>query len=178
MKLIHPLYNHKGFQKLFVLHLSSFLFLIVCNATLAQAQNFELQEHKLVLPEPISFKTGTAELRPESESALQHIKAYLIAKTYISLLRIEGHTDSGQDAQKLSEQRAMAVVRWLVAQGVDCKRLIPVGFGSSKPTAPTNTPEGKARNTRIEVVNAALRSKAIGGMPVDGGGLVAGDPCQ
>ncbi|MBL7754292.1 MAG: OmpA family protein [Chitinophagaceae bacterium] len=180
MKWIHPSYLAKAFDKLPLLFVSSLLILFVSLPTLAQAQTFELQDHRLVLPTPIHFKTGTAELSPESESALQHIKAYLEAKTAISLLRIEGHNDEStpaMDAQKLSEQRAMAVVRWLVAQGVDCKRLIPVGFGSGKPTAPNNTPEGKARNRRIEVVNAALRSRAIGGMPVDGGGLVAGDPC-
>lgn len=172
---------NRAFYKLLALHLSALLILIVCDSTLAQAQNFELQEHRLVLPAPIIFKSGTAELSPESESALQHIKAYLDAKTYISLLRIEGHTDNstpGQDGQKLSEQRALAVVRWLIAQGIDCRRLIAVGFGSSKPIALNNTPEGKAQNRRIEVVNAALRSKAIGGMPVDGGGQIAGDPCQ
>jgi len=53
-----------------------------------------------------------------------------------------------------------------------------VGFGANKPVAANDTAEGRARNTRVEVAMAQLRGRAIGGMPVDGGGLVAGDPCK
>lgn len=62
--------------------------------------------------------------------------------------------------------------------GADCKRLIAVGFGSTKPVADNNTAEGKAANRRVSFINAALRSRPIGGMPVDGGGKVAGDICN
>ena len=106
---------------------------------------------------------------------------YLADKTYISTLRIEGHTDDRGDAganQALSEKRALAVAKALVAKGVDCKRLLPVGFGANKPIRPNDTPEGRAQNRRMDFVNAALRGRAIGGMPVDGGGVVAGDPCR
>ena len=64
------------------------------------------------------------------------------------------------------------------AKGIDCKRLIPVGFGETKPVAPNDTPDNKAQNRRTAFVNAALKGKPIGGMPVDGGGKVAGDPCK
>ena len=77
----------------------------------------------------------------------------------------------------LSEKRALAVCATLVKLGVDCKRLIAVGFGSSKPVADNVTAEGKATNRRLIFVNAALRNHAIGGMPVDGGGKVAGEIC-
>ena len=66
----------------------------------------------------------------------------------------------------------------MVAVGIKCDRLIPVGFGSAKPIVPNDTPDHKAQNRRIAFVNAALRGRAIGGMPVDGGGKVAGDPCR
>ena len=70
---------------------------------------------------------------------------------------------------------AMAVAKALVAKGVDCKRLFVVGFGNSKPvTTPSSSPE----NTRIEFVNAAMRGKPIGGLPIDGGGCGAGNPCK
>jgi OOP family OmpA-OmpF porin len=65
-----------------------------------------------------------------------------------------------------------------VGHGVACSRLLPVGFGSNKPVAPNDTPDNKAKNRRISAVNAALKGRAIGGMPVDGGGHVAGDPCK
>ena len=140
---------------------------------------FQLAGNTLVLPGPVAFETGTGVLLPDSEPALWTAVDYLTAKSYITLLRVEGHVGSGlgDGAQALSEERALAVARWLVANGVDCMRLIPVGFGDSKPIA-EDTPEGRAQNTRIELVNAMLRERAIGGMPTDGGGRVAGDPCR
>ena len=147
----------------------------------AAPRAFTLVHGALELPGPVVFETGSDKLLPASDEALQHVKDYLVAKPYISLLRIEGHLDSGGDAaqgQSLSEKRALAVARWLVAAGVSCTRLIPVGFGGQKPIVPGDTPENQALNRRVVFVNAALRGRAIGGMPVDGGGKVAGDPCR
>jgi len=145
------------------------------------APGYELDGHRLVVNRPILFKTGAAELLPESDDALAVVQGYLAAKDYITLLRVENHSDAlGDDAanQAMSEQRALAVAKALVARGVDCKRLLPVGFGETKPVAPNDTAEGRAQNRRTTFVNAALRGRAIGGMPVDGGGRVAGDPCR
>lgn len=144
----------------------------------APRPNFPLEGNRLVLPAPITFKTGSAELTDESAKTVQYIAAYLADKTYISLLRIEGHSDNVGDTQRLTEQRALAVAKALVAKGVACARLLPVGFGASKPVADNASPEGRAKNRRIEAVNAALRGRAIGGLPTDGGGQVAGDPCK
>lgn len=139
--------------------------------------NYQIENNRLVLPTPITFETGTTTLSGSSRHGLRHIANYLGDKSYISLLRIEGHVAPGPDAQALSEKRAMAIARALVDTGVDCKRLLPVGFGDNKPVAANDTPEGRAQNTRIEAVNAALKDRLIGGMPADGGGRVAGDPC-
>jgi OmpA family len=70
-------------------------------------------------------------------------------------LRIDGHTDDvGQPAanQALSEKRAAAVKAWLVARGVDAKRLEAKGFGQTKPAAANDTPEGRQNNRRVELV--------------------------
>ena len=109
------------------------------------------------------------------------VKDFLIQKDYITTLRVEGHSDnSGAEAtnQALTEKRAFAICKWLIENGIDCKRLIAVGFGSTKPIASNDTPADKAQNRRIEFVPAAMRGKAIGGMPLDGGGVVAGDLCN
>lgn len=136
---------------------------------------YELEGNRLKLPAPVDFAAGQDS--PRSEVALEHIRGYLAAKDSITLMRIEGHV-SGPDAQALSERRALSVAKWLVTHGVDCTRLVPVGFGDTKPIADGSTPEGRAQNTRVEAVNAALRGRLIGGMPGDGGGKVAGDPCR
>jgi OOP family OmpA-OmpF porin len=138
--------------------------------------SYKVENGELVLPSSITFKPGTDTLTEESTPALEHLRAYLEDKSYLTLVRIEGHAAEAS-SQALSEKRALAVTRWLVEKGVDCKRLMPVGFGNTKPVADPGTAEGKAKNQRITVANAALRGRPIGGMPVDGGGKVAGDPC-
>jgi OOP family OmpA-OmpF porin len=142
---------------------------------------YNMEGGQLKLPGPVVFETGKTTLKPESDEVLTIVKSYLTDKPDVTLLRIEGHTDSDgkdDDNQRLSEGRALAVAQWLVGKGIDCKRLIPVGFGETKPVAPNDTPENKAQNRRTAFVNAAIRGKPIGGMPVDGGGKVAGDPCK
>ena len=138
----------------------------------ASAQGYRIEDGEVKVDGVILFETGSARLKAESDEALGNIKKYLDEKSYISLLRIEGHVDGSSGDQDLSEARANAVARWLVGAGVDCKRVIPVGFGAGKPVS-----ELRSANTRVSFVNAALRGRAIGGMPVDGGGKVAGDPC-
>jgi OOP family OmpA-OmpF porin len=139
--------------------------------------HFELADGKLVLPGPIVFRTEGDEIElvaGESEAALWYIHDYLVAKDAITLLRLEGHGDEpGERELILSGTRALAVGKWLEARGIDCHRLLAVAFGDSKPVADPSTPEGRARNRRIEAVNAELRGKAIGGMPSDGGGVAA-----
>lgn len=138
-----------------------------------------VDNHRLILKAQLRFEADSDTLTSDSRVALRHIANYLEDKSYISTLRIEGHVATGDAAaaQALSEKRALAVARRLVDLGVECKRLLPVGFGATKPVAAPDTAEGRAANTRIEAVNAALRDRPIGGMPLDGGGKVAGDAC-
>ena len=147
----------------------------------APKPKFELDGNKLTLPSHVIFKTASDEIDESSKPALEHVVAYLKDKTYITTLRIESHTDTDlapDAALELTLKRSMAVAKWLVKNGVDCKRLLPVGFGQDKPVASNKTAEGKAENRRTEFHNAALKGIMIGGMPADGGGVVAGDPCK
>lgn len=145
------------------------------------AQGYKPEGKEVKISKQVSFEPGSDKLKPESNAALQIIKQYLTDKSYITLLRVEGHMDNNNDAdynQKLSEKRALTVCKKLIAMGVDCKRLIAVGFGDTKPVADNSTPAGKAENRRISFVNVALRGKVIGGLPIDGGGQVAGEVCN
>lgn len=99
----------------------------------------------------ILFASGSATIRPESTPTLDAVLELLEDHDDVSFL-IEGHTDSqGDDAsnQILSEQRADAVKRYLVAKGVGEGRLDVVGLGESQPTADNATPEGMASNRRV-----------------------------
>ena len=161
-------------KKIFILLLFTTL------SGLVKAQSYKIEDGALILNNPILFETGSDKLKPESDKAIEEIKAFLVEKTYITLMRIEGHCASDVETanQTLSEKRAMAVCKALVAKGIECSRLIAVGFGSMKPVMDNSTPEGKAKNSRIVVKMAAMKGRPIGGMPVDGGGKVAGDVCK
>jgi OOP family OmpA-OmpF porin len=69
-------------------------------------------------------------------------------------VEIQGHTDSvgsQEYNQPLSEKRANAVMEYFVGQGVDPNRLTAVGFGLTKPVASNDTPEGRAKNRRVQL---------------------------
>lgn len=135
------------------------------------AQPYKMEGNELVFEEIVHFKNGTAELTIENQKTLNDVKDFLNEKKYISLMRIEGHVDGDNpNSQALSEKRALSVSKWLISQGIDCKRLISVGFGNTKPSS--------SGNTRISFVITALRDKLISGMPPDGGGQIAGNPCK
>lgn len=68
-------------------------------------------------------------------------------------IEVRGHTDNHGSAeynQRLSENRAKAVVDFLVSQGIDVKRLQFKGFGKSQPIESNATDEGRAKNRRVE----------------------------
>lgn len=162
--------------------MKSILIALVVLATLpAMAQPYKIENSEVKLEQAIAFKAGSDQLEASSKAALEAVQQLLKDKSYISTLRVECHSDNTgieTNNQTLTEKRALAVSRELVKMGVDCKRLLPVGFGSTKPVADNATPEGKAQNRRTTLIIAGLRGRAIGGMPLDGGGKVAGELCQ
>jgi outer membrane protein OmpA-like peptidoglycan-associated protein len=70
------------------------------------------------------------------------------------IIQISGHTDNvgqAKDNLLLSNNRAKAVVNYLIQKGISAKRLVSKGFGSTKPIAPNTTENGKANNRRTEI---------------------------
>lgn len=70
-------------------------------------------------------------------------------------VRITGHTDSsGSDSfnQSLGERRARAMADYLMALGLESKAIVMRSFGEAEPIATNETPEGRQRNRRVEVV--------------------------
>ncbi len=101
--------------------------------------------------EPIEFEAGSAEITPAGEAQLDRAIEYLLDNPVD--VEIGGHTDSNGGAaanQTLSEERADAVVEYLVGGGIDAGRLTAVGYGESEPVADNATSAGRAQNRRIE----------------------------
>lgn len=75
---------------------------------------------------------------------------------------VMGHTDatgSDEHNQKLSENRAASVSRFLQQNGITAKRVTTKGFGEQKPVASNNTTSGREQNRRVEI--AIVASKAL-----------------
>ncbi|MBU2950117.1 OmpA family protein [Tamlana agarivorans] len=102
----------------------------------------------------ILFNNGKATLKDSSKAVLDNIVGVL--KDYPnSHFSINGHTDSsGSDTlnQKLSENRASAVMTYLIENGISSSRLSHKGFGESNPIDDNTTKEGRRNNRRVEVV--------------------------
>ena len=112
-----------------------------------------LQNGKIVT-NGIRFDVGKATIKPESMGVINMI--YQLMHEHPDLkFSVEGHTDSDgseESNQKLSEQRAEAIVNKLVSMGISKDRLVSKGFGESVPVASNDTAEGKASNRRVEFV--------------------------
>lgn len=102
----------------------------------------------------ITFDTGKASLRPQSMGTINEILALL--QRYPDLrFSVEGHTDNTGNAssnQALSEARAKAVCAKLEELGISADRLTAKGLGMSRPVETNDTPEGRAKNRRVEFV--------------------------
>jgi outer membrane protein OmpA-like peptidoglycan-associated protein len=101
----------------------------------------------------IFFDFDRAILRKESQRELEILYNFL--KDYPKLkVEIGGHTDNfGGDNynRKLSQKRAVAIVKNLIAKGIDKKRLIAKGYGEGVPVASNDNPEGRQLNRRTEL---------------------------
>jgi OmpA-OmpF porin, OOP family len=100
----------------------------------------------------IRFEQGRGTLDPDSTALLDRL-IEIALRCPTAAIEVAGHTDGdGEDAfnQALSEQRAQAVVDYLVKAGLPASRFTAVGYGSTQPVAGNDTDEGKAQNRRIE----------------------------
>ena len=102
----------------------------------------------------VLFDTGSFTLKPGAREKLAKVSGILLAHPGLTM-QIEGHTDSvGGDAfnVRLSEQRANSVRDFLGEQGVSPSSITAQGFGKAEPVATNDTPEGRQRNRRVEIV--------------------------
>jgi outer membrane protein OmpA-like peptidoglycan-associated protein len=102
----------------------------------------------------ILFDLNKSALKPGSQVSIAKLAGILLVYQGATV-EIEGHTDStGQEAtnMKLSEARAKAVYDFLQGQGIDPGRMKFSGMGPKNPLTSNDTPEGRAKNRRVEVV--------------------------
>ena len=104
----------------------------------------------------VLFDIGQYTLKPTAREKLARVSGIVLAHPGLRL-EAEGHTDSiGTDEfnQQLSEKRALAVRDFLLEQGLPITSLGAQGFGKTMPVAANDTPAGRQRNRRVELVVA------------------------
>ncbi|MBB5187297.1 OOP family OmpA-OmpF porin [Zhongshania antarctica] len=109
-------------------------------------------EQQIINIANITFETGSAQLTQVGENTLMSSVSFLKSQRNVNV-EIAGHTDSvGSDSLNLnlSQQRAMAVKRFLSVNGIESDRLVARGYGESSPLASNDTPTGRATNRRVE----------------------------
>ncbi len=111
-----------------------------------------LERGRAVVLPGITFLSGSATLTRDSEDMLERAYAALVTNSELKV-EIAGYTDnvgSRISNEQLSSRRAESVRMWLIAKGIPSGRLTAKGYGIRNPVASNNTPEGRARNRRIE----------------------------
>lgn len=108
---------------------------------------------KLVLGDAILFQTGSSQLSALADAALSRV-AYNLKQFPNSDVTIVGYTDNTGSEQlnmQLSQQRANAVMNYLISQGISSSRLKSIGNGWNNPIASNETAAGRAQNRRVEI---------------------------
>jgi outer membrane protein OmpA-like peptidoglycan-associated protein len=107
---------------------------------------------KVFILEGVTFDFNKATLTNDAVATLEKAFAVLQDNPGVKV-KIVGHTDnigSKKYNDRLSQQRAESVKSWLVSKGISSTRLSTAGVGFSEPIATNDTPEGRAKNRRIE----------------------------
>ena len=119
-----------------------------------ELEKLKTQESPITLSfENIEFEFKSSNLTSEAKEILDQIIVVLKANRNWNKINIYGHTDNlGTPVinMETSEKRANAVKDYLVANGIDASKLVADGYGSAKPIATNDTPEGRAKNRRVE----------------------------
>lgn len=131
---------------------------------LASNENVRVVGDRFLLPSELLFASGSAQLGPDGRRELDKLAKLLldvaakIPQDVDWILRVDGHTDivpintpKFPSNWELSTARAVAVVRYLAAQGVPERRMVAAGFGEFFPVAEGTSPEALQKNRRIEL---------------------------
>jgi len=111
-----------------------------------------LKKDVAVVLENIAFETGSAALNPDSFEELDRV-VDLLANSPDVKLEISAHTDDkgGDDFNlKLSDKRALSVVKYLTDKKIAAPRLLAKGYGKTKPLVPNDSDENRAKNRRVQ----------------------------
>jgi len=112
----------------------------------------------------VHFASGRAQIEKRSYLLLDQVAAVIKSHPHLLLIEVEGHTDDRGGSSYnilLSQARASAVADYLVSKGVARSRLVPRGFGPTRPVGSNGTPTGRAENRRVAFTVVKTRARVI-----------------
>ncbi len=111
----------------------------------------------ITISDVVLFPPGEAQFTREAKPILEKLTE--LVKEFPYMVRVEGHTDNVPihnsrypSNWELSSARASEIVRFFIKHGVDPRRLVAAGYAHYRPIADNSTPEGRAKNRRVEIV--------------------------
>ncbi|MBU2887212.1 flagellar motor protein MotD [Gilvimarinus agarilyticus] len=114
---------------------------------------------QIELRDNILFDSASADASAQAREIFSKVST-ILAETQ-NPIQIEGFTDNVPinterypSNWELSSARASAIVKWMVANGVDATRLAAVGYGEHQPVAANDSADGRAQNRRVAVMIA------------------------
>ena len=113
----------------------------------------EINPNQLILSSETSFEFNSAKLKQSAYSDLDLLLEQM-KKYPLSRWKIVGYSDNvgSEDGNiKMSQMRAESVLNYFVSRGIPKVRFEVSGMGSKNPIADNNTPEGRAKNRRVEI---------------------------
>ncbi|HMU41105.1 MAG TPA: OmpA family protein [Pseudomonadota bacterium] len=142
------------------------------NAGCPEKKYITITQEKIELKRQVQFATGKALINKDSFELLDEV-VELVKKNPRINLRIEGHTDNKGKPKAnftLSQNRAKAVVDYLVKGGIDASRLSSEGFGQTCPVADNGSEEGREKNRRTDffIAEPGQASKCVAPDPKTG----------
>jgi len=134
---------------------------------------------KITMQNPALFELGRAELTDEAVVILTDVGSLLRDLSDFTIM-VEGHTDNlpinteeFPSNLELSAGRALAVARFFMDRlGLESDRVSVAGYGENRPIASNASPEGRARNRRVEI---NVLEKDIPTLPIAESGLAANE---
>ncbi len=120
-------------------------------------------DKEIIILEQVQFDTGKATIKKVSDPLLEAVATVLKEHPEILKLEVQGHTDNKGAKpmnQKLSQDRADAVMKSMIKRGIDAGRMTAKGYGQDVPIESNDNDAGRAKNRRVQFVVLEKKAKA------------------
>ena len=118
---------------------------------------------EVIILQQVQFDTAKSTIKKISDKLLDEVAGVLKGHPEITKIEVQGHTDDrgAKDMnEKLSDDRANAVMQALIKRGIEAGRLTAKGYGPNVPIGDNKTDAGRQQNRRVQFVIKEKKPKA------------------